>query len=164
MLPPLLYLHFTSPSSVGRNQIPPVDLPGSNVMQGITLPDLAAMPAPEQKQFLGENLYTRIMNIDPLFQDMDLAGKITGMLLEMDNTDLLHLLESQDALREKVQEAIAVLEVHRLGETRPVRVNRRERPPRSVRHTVAARTHTAMQGVHAVWHIPHNAYLHATIC
>ena len=82
-------------------------------MQGITLSDLAAMSAQEQKQYLGENLYTRIISIDPLFQDMDLAGKITGMLLEMDNTDLLHLLESQDALREKVQEAIAVLEAHK---------------------------------------------------
>ena len=82
-------------------------------MQGITLSDLAAMSAQEQKQYLGENLYTRIISIDPLFQDMDLAGKITGMLLEMDNTDLLHLLESHDALREKVQEAIAVLEAHK---------------------------------------------------
>ena len=82
-------------------------------MQGITLSDLAAMSAQEQKQYLGENLYTRIISIDPLFQDMDLAGKITGMLLEMDNADLLHLLESQDALREKVQEAIAVLEAHK---------------------------------------------------
>ena len=101
-----------APQGAG-SQIPPVDLPASTVMQGITLSDLAAMSAQEQKQFLGENLYTRIISIDPLFQDMDLAGKITGMLLEMDNTDLLHLLESQDALREKVQEAIAVLEAHK---------------------------------------------------
>ncbi len=38
-----------------------------------------------------------------------LAGKITGMLLEMNNSDILVLLESDDVLRAKVDEAIAIL-------------------------------------------------------
>lgn len=53
---------------------------------------------------LGEMIYLQIHQSEP-----DLAGKITGMLLEMDNSELLHLLEAPDAMHAKVQEAIAVL-------------------------------------------------------
>lgn len=42
----------------------------------------------------------------------ELAGKITGMLLEMDNSELLLLLESPEALESKVDEAIQVLKQH----------------------------------------------------
>lgn len=37
------------------------------------------------------------------------AGKITGMLLEMDQVDVLQLIESPDALKKKVVEAMDVL-------------------------------------------------------
>lgn len=53
---------------------------------GLTAQSLAAAPAPQQKQMLGEALYPKIQAQQP-----ELAGKITGMLLEMDNTELLSL-------------------------------------------------------------------------
>lgn len=60
----------------------------------------AAMPQ-EQKQMLGERLF-------PLIQEMypDSAGKITGMLLEIDNSELLHMLESNESLKAKVSQYI----------------------------------------------------------
>ncbi|KAL5788019.1 hypothetical protein ACOSP7_004968 [Xanthoceras sorbifolium] len=40
-----------------------------------------------------------------------LVAKITGMLLEMDNSDLLLLLESPESLAAKVDEAVQVLKL-----------------------------------------------------
>jgi len=68
---------------------------------------LAAATSQEQKQMLGERLF-------PLIRGMhaELAGKITGMLLEIDNSELLHMLEHHESLKAKVEEAIAVLQAH----------------------------------------------------
>ncbi|KAF8610010.1 polyadenylate binding protein [Ceratobasidium sp. AG-I] len=71
---------------------------------GLTPQALSSASPMEQKQMLGEMIYLQIHQSEP-----DLAGKITGMLLEMDNSELLHLLEAPDAMHAKVQEAIAVL-------------------------------------------------------
>ncbi len=45
----------------------------------------------------GERLFPLIQAMHP-----SLAGKITGMLLEIDNSELLHMLESHESLRSKV--------------------------------------------------------------
>ncbi|KAI0477399.1 hypothetical protein GGR56DRAFT_407490 [Xylariaceae sp. FL0804] len=56
-----------------------------------------------QKQMLGELIFPKIQAIQP-----ELAGKITGMLLEMENPELVQLIEDDAQLRSKVDEAMAV--------------------------------------------------------
>merc|ERR1712063_121233 len=66
---------------------------------------LAAAPPSVQKQMIGEKLFPAVNKINP-----SLAGKITGMMLEMDNSELLILLESEAQLKNKVDEAVRVLD------------------------------------------------------
>jgi len=73
----------------------------------LTVKALAAAPEEQKKQMIGESLFPLIKEQQP-----ELAGKITGMLLEMDNGELLHLLESREALNEKIDEALTVLNQH----------------------------------------------------
>ena len=74
----------------------------------LTASMLAQAPPSEQKQMLGERLFPLIQGLYP-----DLAGKITGMLLEIDNSELVHMLEHPESLKSKVEEAVAVLQAHK---------------------------------------------------
>jgi polyadenylate-binding protein len=88
-------------------QVPPQPMPHEGALTASAL----ASASPEmQKNMIGERLYPLIHQSQP-----DLAGKITGMLLEMDNSELLHLLESPEALNAKITEALQVLEAHQAG-------------------------------------------------
>ncbi|KAF8054824.1 hypothetical protein N665_1312s0016 [Sinapis alba] len=58
----------------------------------------------QQRTMLGESLYKMVEQLMP-----ESAAKITGMLLEMDQTKVLHLLESFVALESKVAEAMKIL-------------------------------------------------------
>ncbi|XAR69680.1 hypothetical protein NMG60_11001372 [Bertholletia excelsa] len=79
---------------------------GSESERSEMLSTLAAAPPEQQKQMLGEQLYPLVEKHKP-----DLAAKITGMLLEMDNSELLLLLESPEPLAAKVDEAVKVLQL-----------------------------------------------------
>merc|ERR550537_1733016 len=71
----------------------------------LTAAALAAAPPGVQKQMLGEKIFPVVSKYQP-----EQAGKITGMMLEMDNSELLILLESEQQMKGKVDEAMRVLE------------------------------------------------------
>ncbi|XP_031701157.1 polyadenylate-binding protein 1-like isoform X3 [Anarrhichthys ocellatus] len=109
---------LTVPAPMTRIQVfpapvmePPVRVQGH---EPLTTSMLAAAPLMDQKQLLGERLYPVIHSLHP-----NLAGKITGMLLEIDNSELLHMLETPESLHSKVDEAIAVLQAHQAKECSP---------------------------------------------
>merc|ERR1719236_287747 len=92
------------PQQMMQNQRPPMQkqaggaptqMPGPN--EPLTAAALAAAPPGMQKQMLGEKLFPLIPRFQP-----ELAGKVTGMMLEMDNSELLMLLESEAQLQQKV--------------------------------------------------------------
>ena len=71
----------------------------------LTAEILAKYKPSNQKQMLGEQIY-------PLVQEKvgrDRAGKVTGMLLEIENNELLMMLEDKVMLNERIIEAEKVL-------------------------------------------------------
>lgn len=83
-------------------------------MQGqepLTASMLAQAPPEAQKQMLGDRIFPLIHTMYP-----ELSNKITGMLLEIDNSELLHMLEHQESLRSRAEEAVAVLQAFRAKE------------------------------------------------
>merc|ERR1719337_88147 len=94
------------PMQQQQQQRPPAAAAAAPAPQGqpFNASTLAAAPPAVQKQMLGEKLYPQIAKIQP-----EMAGKVTGMMLEMDNSELLMLLESEAQLRHKVNEALSVL-------------------------------------------------------
>ncbi|KAK3142140.1 hypothetical protein QOZ80_4BG0342790 [Eleusine coracana subsp. coracana] len=98
---------------VAGGMIQPYDMCGFPVRDAVlspaaqigTLTSALANATPEQQRtILGENLYPLVEQLEP-----NQAAKVTGMLLEMDQTEVLHLLESPEALKSKVAEAMDVL-------------------------------------------------------
>nr|KYP62044.1 Polyadenylate-binding protein 3 [Cajanus cajan] len=71
-----------------------------------TLASALASATPEnQRLMLGEHLYPLVDRLTPNHQ----TAKVTGMLLEMDQAEVIHLIESPEDLKIKVSEAMQVL-------------------------------------------------------
>merc|ERR1712012_1197949 len=96
------------PPQQPQQQQPPQAAVFIQGQEPLTASMLAQAPPSEQKQMLGERLFPLIQSMFP-----DLAGKITGMLLEIDNSELVHMLEHKESLTSKVEEAVAVLQAHK---------------------------------------------------
>jgi polyadenylate-binding protein len=61
----------------------------------------------DQPEYIGEELYSRLYA-----QYKSYTGKIVGMFLEFDVSDLVELLENSDLLKEKAEEAFDLLNKH----------------------------------------------------
>lgn len=86
-----------------------------SVHEPLTITMLTTAKPADQKQMIGERLFPFIEKMCP-----QLAGKVTGMLLEIDNSELLHMLDHAESLKTKVDEALAVLQLHQATNTVPV--------------------------------------------
>jgi polyadenylate-binding protein len=118
--PPASYKPTPRNAAPGPVPVAAPPAPAQPEIPTLTADQLAAATPMEQKQMLGEVIYLKIAKYVPLLlseiftdktcsEQPELAGKITGMLLEMDNAELLHLLEDPEAMNAKVNEALTVL-------------------------------------------------------
>lgn len=99
----------------GAGEAQPAQTPATPVAAAMPDPNapltsqtLAQFPQEQQRMIIGERLYPLIQKDQP-----ELAGKITGMLLDSVYVDdLVPLLENPTALGGKIQEALEVLKQH----------------------------------------------------
>mgnify|MGYP001608029541 CR=1 len=95
------------PAPAAPQRAPMPQAPAPQHQAGLDATYLASMTQEQQKNVLGERLYSYIIKINP-----NQAAKITGMLLEIDNFEILNLLDSPEQLNGKIREAQEVLDRH----------------------------------------------------
>ncbi len=95
-------------SSRSPAQAPAV--PETPPLAPITAEELLSMSPEEQKMALGERLYVKVSELAPEY-----APKITGMLIEMEASEALALLDNPVKLAAKVDEAQCVLKAHSIS-------------------------------------------------
>jgi polyadenylate-binding protein len=88
-----------------REPAAPAPQPEKVQQTPINMVEYNAANLQNKKRLLGENLYPRILKLT----NPNVAGKVTGMLLEMKNEELMEMLTLPARLKEKVDEAIEVL-------------------------------------------------------
>jgi len=94
-------MHYRSPQGAGKKPV------NKRLQHGELIAQLSTLSKAEAKQVLGEKLFTEIAKYEK-----QSAGKITGMLLELENSELVGLLQDAGALRRKMAEARSVLQRH----------------------------------------------------
>jgi len=88
--------------------VPAHEVPSGIPTQNLTAQSMSHLPPEDQKHFLGERLYPLIAKTQP-----SLAGKITGMILDSSYPEeMINLIDSPQALQDKIDEAIKVLKDH----------------------------------------------------
>ncbi|MCG8431309.1 MAG: hypothetical protein MJA29_09070, partial [Candidatus Omnitrophica bacterium] len=92
------------------SMIAQISQPAVHSQEPLTASELTSAAPQEQKQILGNCLFALIQRTHGVY----LAGKITGMFLEKDNAQMLHLLENKESLQAWVEEALAVLKAHQI--------------------------------------------------
>jgi hypothetical protein len=95
--------------------------------RNVDIEKLVEMSPEEQKQYLGELIYPGVVA-----QDEQNAGKITGMLLELNNQQLLHLLDDNRQLQAKIWFVLTIFSCFLFSEVqnvlREVQNNQTPRP------------------------------------
>jgi polyadenylate-binding protein len=86
--------------------MPPSNQQAVPRFQALAPINLANASPKQQKDLIGEQLYPAVSSEQP-----ELAGKITGMLLKLDNSELLYLLQNPEALKTNIQDALNTLGV-----------------------------------------------------
>lgn len=93
--------------------------PNRNQKQGGRQKDLAGIianaPPDQQKRILGEELYPKIVATGKA-QEPEAAGKITGMMLGLENQEILDLLEDDELFNNHFEDALTAFEEYKKSE------------------------------------------------
>lgn len=128
MVPPQGQQNFKfTPQARNQQEFPSQQMHVAGEGNALSAQTLAGLHPQMQKQMLGERLFPLVNKRQP-----ELAGKITGMMLEMDNAELLALLDSEALVQAKVDEALGVLHRHQQGGTAPTLISSAAAAPQTV--------------------------------
>lgn len=79
---------------------------------------IASAPVDQQKRILGEELYPKIVATGKA-QELEAAGKITGMMLDLDNQEILALLEDDELFNNHFEDALTAYEEYKKSSEEP---------------------------------------------
>lgn len=73
---------------------------------------LASVPIEQQKRILGEELYPKVVSTGKA-NEPEAAGKITGMMLDLENQEILSLLEDDELFNNHFEDALIAYEEYK---------------------------------------------------